>query len=154
MTQSADNAAQVARFTEAVRSFTPVRANRYAKLMPFKDGITELRQKGASYRLIRELLVTIDVSVTVDTIGRFVRELIEQRPPARPNHRKPAVRPLSEPPRSPALPTPSKPRLPFTVAPPTESKPETPHSPQPPANVEQTEQLRGRGPRIANPSTV
>ena len=154
MTQSANNAAQVARFTEAARAFTPVRASRYAKLLPFKDGITELRQKGASYRLIRELLTTIDVSVTVDTIGRFVRELIEQRPPARPNHRKTPVRPLSEPPRSSALPTPGKPRLPFTVAPPTESKPETLQSPQPPANVEPTEHSRGRGPRIADPSTV
>lgn len=48
MTQSTDIASPAARFSEAVRAFAPVCASRYAKLLPFKDGIVELRQKGAS----------------------------------------------------------------------------------------------------------
>ena len=42
-----------------------------AKLMPMKDGIIELRQKGASIRLISELLATAGVAVGTDTIARF-----------------------------------------------------------------------------------
>jgi hypothetical protein len=36
--------------------------------VPLKEGIVELRQKGASLRLIRELLATVDVAVGTDTI--------------------------------------------------------------------------------------
>ena len=88
MNQSTEIASPTVRFSEAVRAFTPVCASRYAKLLPFKEGIVELRLKGASYRLIRELLATADVAVAVDTIGNFVREVIEQRPLARPNPRR------------------------------------------------------------------
>jgi hypothetical protein len=97
MSQSTDIATQAARFSETVRAFKPVCASRYAKLLPFKDGIVELRHKGASYRLIRELLATIGVAVAVDTIGNFVRDLIEQRPPSRPTRQRRAVRALSDP---------------------------------------------------------
>lgn len=153
MSQSNDIVAQTARFTEAVRAFAPVCASRYAKLLPFKDGIVELRQKGASYRLIRELLATIGVAVAVDTIGNFVREVIEQRPPSRPTRQRRAVRALSEPPPSHALPTPSKPQFPFTVAPPvqsatTEGAAATSSAPPP------TERPRARGPRIADPANL
>ena len=157
MTQSADSAAQTARFTEAVRAFKPVCTNRYAKLLPFKDGIVELRQKGASYRLIRELLSTIDVAVTADTIGRFVREVIEQRPPGRSNRRRHPVRPLSESSQSSSLPTPSKPQFLFTVAPPATpaiSEPDSSRASQTPANAQSAERQRGRGPRIADPANV
>jgi hypothetical protein len=37
--------------------------------MPLKEGLMALRQKGASLRLIRELLVTVDVAVGTDTIA-------------------------------------------------------------------------------------
>ena len=50
--------ARTQRFNEAARTFTPPSPSRHAKLAPFKDGIVELRQKGASLRLIRELLAT------------------------------------------------------------------------------------------------
>ena len=98
MSQSIHIAAQSARFSEAVRAFAPVCASRYAKLLPFKEGIVELRQEGASYRLIRELLATADVAVAVDTIGNFVREVIEQRPPSRPNPCRRSVRTVNGPP--------------------------------------------------------
>src|SRR5215211_2354580 len=111
MTQSTDIASPAARFSEAVRAFAPICASRYAKLLPFKDGIVELRQKGASYRLIRELLATADVTVSADTIGNFVREAIEQRPPSCPNPRRRRVRPLSDPSTARRLPTPSEPQF-------------------------------------------
>jgi hypothetical protein len=145
MSETTNIAAQTARFSEAVRAFTPVCASRYAKLLPFKDGIVELRQKGASYRLIRELLATIGVAVAVDTVGNFVREVVEQRPLARPARSRRAVRPLSDPASARAMPTPSKPQFPFTVAPPASPEPVA----TPPA-----ERSRTRGPRIADPANL
>jgi hypothetical protein len=63
MSNPADNATPTQRFNDAVRTFTPPSPMRHAKLMPLKEGIVELRQKGASLRLIRELLATVDVAV-------------------------------------------------------------------------------------------
>lgn len=40
-----------------------------------KDGIIELRQKGASLRLIRESLATLGGVVSTDTIARFLVEV-------------------------------------------------------------------------------
>ena len=157
MNQSTESASSTARFSEAVRAFTPVCASRYAKLLPFKEGIVELRQKGASYRLIRELLATADVAVAVDTIGNFVREVIEQRPLARPNPRRRAVRPLSEPSAARALPTPSRLQFPFTVAPPVEEVAAQLPAPNPSpaiASPPPAERSRTRGPRIADPANL
>src|SRR5438270_3469825 len=75
MSETADIAARTQRFNEAARTFTPPQSTRHAKLMPLKDGIVELRQKGASLRLIRELLATVDVAVGTDTIARFLAEV-------------------------------------------------------------------------------
>ena len=83
MSQSVDIAARTQRFRDAVRAFTPPPPMRYAKLMPLKDGITELREKGASLRLIRELLATVDVAVSTDTIARFLAEVNGDAAPAR-----------------------------------------------------------------------
>ena len=75
MSESADIAARTQRFNDAVRAFTPPSPTRHAKLMPLKDGIVELRQKGASLRIIRELLATVGVAVSTDTIARFLAEV-------------------------------------------------------------------------------
>jgi hypothetical protein len=75
MSETADIATRTQRFNEAARAFTPPPPTRHAKLMPMKDGIIELRQKGASLRLIRELLATVDVAVGTDTIARFLAEV-------------------------------------------------------------------------------
>jgi hypothetical protein len=83
MNHSADIAARTQRFRDAVRAFTPPPPTRYAKLMPLKDGIIELREKGASLRLVRELLATVDVSVSIDTIARFLAEVSGDTAPAR-----------------------------------------------------------------------
>ena len=95
MKTSPDVAAQTARFEEA-RAFTPVCKARYAKLLPFRDGIAQLREKGASYDLIREMLNAAGETVAVDTIGNFVREVIEQRERPQPNpRRRPQPRPFT-----------------------------------------------------------
>ena len=75
MSDPTDIAVRTQRFRDAVRAFTRPSPMRHAKLMPMKEGIIELRQKGASLRLIRELLATIDVSVSIDTIARFLAEV-------------------------------------------------------------------------------
>jgi hypothetical protein len=58
-----------------VHAFTLPTPKLHVKLFPMKYGIVELRDKGASPRLIRELLLTVDVSVSVDTIARFLAEM-------------------------------------------------------------------------------
>src|SRR5437762_9769439 len=80
MSDLTDIAARTQRFRDAVRAFTPPPPTRHAKLMPLKEGIVELREKGASLRLIRELLATVDVSVSIDTIARFLAEVNAEQP--------------------------------------------------------------------------
>ena len=75
MSDLTDIAARTQRFRDAVRAFTRPSPMRHAKLMPMKEGIIELRQKGASLRLIRELLATVGVAVSIDTIARFLAEV-------------------------------------------------------------------------------
>ncbi len=75
MSDPTDIAVRTQRFRDAVRAFTRPSPMRHAKLMPMKEGIIELREKGASLRLIRELLATVDVSVSIDTIARFLAEV-------------------------------------------------------------------------------
>jgi hypothetical protein len=55
--------------------------------MPMKEGIIELRQKGASLRLIRELLATVGVAVSIDTIARFLVEMNGEQPSQRASKR-------------------------------------------------------------------
>ena len=106
MNPKTDLAAQTAQFNATARDFTPLCKTRYAKLLPFREGIAELREKGASYDLIRELLAQAGLTVAVDTVGNFVREVIEQR-----------SRPQPRPHRAHTAPTMGAKRLPFTVAP-------------------------------------
>lgn len=142
MSESADIAA---RFNDAAHAFTPPSPSRHAKLMPLKDGIVELRQKGASLRLIRELLATVDVAVGTDTIARFIAEVTSESPaqssPQRSNRRRTAVRNANHP--GPAAET-------VIVAPVAHAQ-----SPVPPPHDESaTERPRTRGPRIADPRNL
>ncbi len=66
------------RFAEAVRNFAGVPPKRFAALLPHRDGIAELRQKGASFGMIRELLAMAGIEVAADTVRRFYREVIEE----------------------------------------------------------------------------
>jgi hypothetical protein len=142
MSQSADIAARTQRFRDAVRAFTLPPPTRYAKLMPLKDGIIELREKGASLRLIRELLATVDVSVSIDTIARFLAEVNGEQPPQRSSKRSRRRR-MAVP-----LPTTATPiASPMPQAPPSKSTP-TSKTEAPP------ERPRIRGPRIADPHNL
>lgn len=58
-----------------VHAFTPPPPVRHAKLMPMRDGTIELRQKGQSFRLIRELLATVGVAVGAAIFAWFLAEL-------------------------------------------------------------------------------
>jgi hypothetical protein len=141
MSQSADIAARTQRFRDAVRAFTPPPPMRYAKLMPLKDGIIELREKGASLRLIRELLATVDVSVSIDTIARFLAEvngeITAQRRTKKPGRRHQIVSKASggQSTAGPTVTEPSSPGQSLSLPPPSERR-------------------RIRGPRIADPHNL
>jgi hypothetical protein len=87
MSDLADIAERTQRFNEAVRAFTPASPVHHAKLMPMKDGIMQLRQKGASLRLIRELLATVGLAVSTATITRFLAEVSRNSASARQRQR-------------------------------------------------------------------
>ena len=134
MSDLTDIAVRTQRFRDAVRAFTPPPPTRYAKLMPLKEGIVELREKGASLRLIRELLATVDVSVSIDTIARFLAEVNEEQPP----------------PRSPKRPLRRRAAVPETpIASPSISTPAALVNTATPSD-----RPRVRGPRIADPHNL
>ena len=150
MDETTDLTTRTQRFNDAARTFTLPSPTRHAKLAPFKHGIVELRQKGASLRLIRELLAIVDVAVGTDTIARFLAEMngdpMPQQPAKRSGRRHPtAPRPVRH---QPALASPSPPATPQPSAPPKD----------PPANATQSdapaERSRMRGPRIADPRNL
>jgi hypothetical protein len=145
MSNASDTTAQTQRFNDAVRAFTPPSPTRHAKLMPLKEGIVELRQKGASLRLIRDLLATVDVAVGTDTIARFLAEVNGEpatpRNPRRSTRRRAAVAASNG--RRPA----DAPVI--TTAPPPARTPT-----QSPSNDAPAERTRTRGPRVADPRTL
>jgi hypothetical protein len=81
----APGAAELAQnqFATAVRNFTPKLSAKFQKLLPFKDGIAELRRKGASYETITDILRNINVAVSHDTVARFCREVLDVTPRTR-----------------------------------------------------------------------
>lgn len=140
-----NNDPRTERFNAAVRTFELALSRRQAKLMPFKDGIVELREKGASLDLIRELLATIDVAVGKATIPRFLEEISETRTSPRP-------RPRSERRRT-AVQITDRPRrvaasdfVPPAVA--------SPVQPAPSPDEHTGARPRTRGPRIADPRNL
>jgi hypothetical protein len=153
MSDPTDIAMRTQRFNEAVRAFTPPSSTRQAKLMPMKDGIIELRQKGASLRLIRELLATVGVAVGTDTIARFLADVTGEQPlhrtsnrPGRARyarHRTARVRPSG---------------VPAAIGATTDNSP--PPQPSPSTSVATTDagkpagRSRTRGPRIADPRNL
>jgi hypothetical protein len=143
MSNAADTAVRTQRFNDAVRAFTPPPPTRHAKLMPMKDGIVELRQKGASLRLIRDLLATVDVAVGTDTIARFLAEVTgePERSARRPTRRRTAVASANgrQPAPAPAITQPSMPAQASSA----------PHQSEVPA-----ERARTRGPRVADPRNL
>ncbi len=145
MDDTPDIAARKQRFTEAARAFTQPSPTRHTKLAPFVDGIVELRQKGASLRLIRELLATVGVAVGTDTIARFLVEVNGDPPPAQPAKRS-GRRSASAAQRAQLQPA-AVAHASATPAPPP--APADAQSSDPPA-----ERSRTRGPRIADPRNL
>jgi hypothetical protein len=141
MSHPADNAARTQRFNDAVRAFTPRSPTRHAKLMPLKEGIVELRQKGASLRLIRELLATVDVAVGTDTIARFLAEVngetASPQKPGRPGRRRTPVASANGA------------QIPAVSSVTQRSSPPAPH-----VSESQPERTRTRGPRVADPRNL
>jgi hypothetical protein len=153
MSNPSDIAARTQRFNDAVRTFTPPSPIRHAKLMPFKVGIVELRQKGASLRLIQELLATANVGVGTDTIARFLAEVTGETTPqsvtkSRKRRSRVAARPVSlHPPAEHPVPSPT----------PVPTMPESAPAPPPfvaPVATTPADRSRIRGPRIADPSNL
>jgi hypothetical protein len=83
MSALADIAVHTQRFRDVVRAFTPPPPKRYAKLMPLKEGIHRTATKGASLRLIRELLATVGVVVSTITNARFLAQVSQNSASAR-----------------------------------------------------------------------
>ncbi|MGB8167236.1 MAG: hypothetical protein WCF18_07065 [Chthoniobacteraceae bacterium] len=123
------------RFAEAVRNFAGVPPKRFAALLPHRDGIAELRVKGASFGMIRELLAMAGIEVAADTVRRFYRDVIEE--PRSGAKRSPKRERAAVPP-PPKLPMPAEP-------PPVIAESAQPAPAEPP---------RGRGPRIADPRNL
>lgn len=145
MSDSADIAARTQRFNDAARKFTLPSPTRHAKLMPLKEGIVELRQKGASLRLIRELLLSVDVAVSADTIARFLVEVSGPTTPRREPQRRSSRRTGG------ATATQSPPAAVGSVA---EPPPQT-STPAAAAPIDAPpERPRPRGPRIADPRNL
>ncbi len=123
-----------ARVAEAAANYIPTCPPKYEALMPFAESITTLRRKGASYRTITDILHTVRVSVSLDTVARFCREKVEQRQP-RKFKRRSFARPTA---------------APATHAAPERSQP----APAAPVEANGAPAVRAKGPRIADPSNV
>ncbi len=145
MSENTDIAARTQRFRDAVRAFTPPPPKRYAKLMPLREGVVELREKGASLRLIRELLATVDVSVSIDTIARFLAEVNGRKTKTR--TAKQCARTRSPIPRTDGEQS-------ATAAAPTEPLPTLQQPVSPQQTAAPSERTRTRGPRVADPRSL
>jgi hypothetical protein len=113
--------------------------------MPLKEGIVELREKGASLRLIRELLATVDVSVSIDTIARFLVEVngvkMKPRPAKQSGRTRNAVRSAN-----------GEQNAAFAAV--TEPPPAGQQTASPQQTAAPSGRSRIRGPRIADPHNL
>ena len=64
-------------------SFEPSRRVRFKNLAPFKNEIRDLKGRGAAFATIAEILKKHSVKASHETVRRFYRETIEQKPPRR-----------------------------------------------------------------------
>jgi hypothetical protein len=126
---------------QAAASYTPPEPQSHALLMPHRESIAMLRSKGASYRSIAKILAAVQISVSLDTLSRFCRETIEQKS-GRKGGRRSAKGTRSGPAEVPSYdsPPPSMSEKPAVKA---EAQAVDPAAPP-----------RGRGPRIADPSSI
>ncbi|MFT3991847.1 MAG: hypothetical protein QM680_10610 [Luteolibacter sp.] len=118
----------------AAASYTPPEPQSHTMLMPHRESIAMLRSKGASFRTIVKILGKVNIRVSLDTLSRFCRESIEQKP-----ERKVRRRPRAA-----------------SVAARTETFPSgvQPKAPAPDREENTNIQSRGKGPRIADPGSI
>lgn len=79
-------------FSELAEHYEPKLPRKLALLLPFKAHIEELRTKRASYDAIRILLAEVNIVVSNDTVHRFCRNVIGQRPSRHRNGHSPEPR--------------------------------------------------------------
>jgi transposase len=84
-------------FATAVRDFTPKSSSKFQTLLPFKDGIAELRRKGASYETIADILRNTNVVVSHDTVTRFCHEVLGLTPAQRRRRKRSSRRATQKP---------------------------------------------------------
>ena len=133
---------QQRRVADAAANFTVPVAQSYTTLMPLKDSITMLRRKGASFRAIVDILGTVQVKVSHDTLSRFCREVIDQKP-LRKGRRRPFIPPVANQAESPS---PAQQQGVIEL--------DVPASAKSPKDADNAAPARGRGPRIADPSSI
>ena len=94
-------------FHEAAREYdnTP---DLFRRLMPFKDGIAELRQKRASYATIAELLTDEGIIVSRKTLTRFCRKFLASESRSKRKKESEPI-PRTDQPGRPAIATPNQP---------------------------------------------
>jgi hypothetical protein len=68
-------------FDVAVRTYDRKLSGRFQALLPYKDGIADLRAKQASFRTIAQILKQAGVNVSHDTVARFCHVVVEQTQP-------------------------------------------------------------------------
>jgi hypothetical protein len=68
------------RFTELAGQYQPKLPRKFNLLLPFKTQIEELLARHASYDDIRLLLQDVKIIVSKDTVHRFCRQVIGQKP--------------------------------------------------------------------------
>jgi hypothetical protein len=123
---------------QAVAEFTPRRPQKFQDLVPAKEVIVELRQKGGSYRSIAELLTQHCLPTSKTAIAMFCHQVLGEN-----------IRPRKWPARK-RLPTPVSMNGGTAV---TDSVPaaesSTPAEPLPNSDGGETSLTRSRGPRIA-----
>jgi hypothetical protein len=80
MTQEGPSEKTKNQFSELAEHYEPKLPRKLALLLPFKAHIKELRTKHASCDAIRILLAEVNILVSNDTVHRFCREVIGQKP--------------------------------------------------------------------------
>ena len=68
------------RFKELANGYQPKLPRKLALLLPFKPQIEKLLERKASYDDIRLLLEDVKITVSKDTVHRFCRQVIGQKP--------------------------------------------------------------------------
>lgn len=88
----------------AAKTYEPSRRVRFKVVAQFKDEICELRSRGAAFVIIAEILSKHGVKSSHETVRRFYREVIEEKPRRRKRSRNSRTRAQpAKPPRIPSI---------------------------------------------------